>query len=107
MDRSINIISGASFSLEGFLLSALLAFPEVNSKGEKKIEQVKRYASILVNQELSGEKTLYLISEKGLVADGIPRGHAIAIVKAAQRYSQQECKFLFQEITEHPVQETL
>jgi len=77
-----------SFTVEAFLLSALVDFPEVNSKGEKKEEQVRKYASLLVEAELADEKTLSKLTEERLEKLGIPLGHAVAIAEAAQSYGK-------------------
>jgi hypothetical protein len=74
--------------VEGFLLSALVGFPEVNSKGEKKIDQVKKYAPLLVAAELAGEKTLSKLTKERLIKLGIPLGHAVAIAIAAQKFGK-------------------
>ena len=84
-----NILSVPSFTIEGFLLSALKDFEEVNSKGEKKVEQVKKYASLLVEAELAGEKTLHELDESTLRELGLPLGHARAISKAAKNYGKK------------------
>jgi len=78
-----------SFTIEGFLLSALVDFEEINSKGEKKVEQVKKYASLLVDAELAGEKTLNELDESTLRELGLPLGHARAISKAAQSFGKK------------------
>jgi hypothetical protein len=71
------------------LLNALANFPETNSKGEKKVDQVSKYASLLVEAELGAENTLYLLTEERLEKLGIPLGHAAAIAEAAQNYGKK------------------
>ena len=80
-----NVFSKYSFSgftIERFLLSALVDYPEVNSKGEVKVEQVKKYASLLVKAKLADEKILSKLTEELLEILGIPLDHAVAISEA-------------------------
>jgi len=79
-----------SFTIERFLFKALENFPEVNSKGEKKEDSIKKYAKLLIDTELSSEKTLHLLTEERLNKLGIPLGHAAAIAEAALNWGKKD-----------------
>jgi hypothetical protein len=54
---------------------------------------VKKYASVLVDAELTGEKTLSKLTEERLEKLGIPLGHAVAIAEAAKNYGTKGSRF--------------
>jgi len=85
-----------SFTIEGFLFKALENFPEVNSKGEKKEDSIKKYAKLLIDTELSSEKTLHLLTEERLNKLGIQFGHAAAIAEAALNWGKKVILFTLQ-----------
>jgi hypothetical protein len=69
-------------SLSQDLSSELEHFEAVNDKGEFLMDQVLKYASLLIDEELAGKNTLS-ITERRLFDIGIPRGQAAAISETA------------------------
>jgi hypothetical protein len=75
--RTHQILAAPSFTIEGFLLSALARFDPVDEETkEKKEDTVKRYVELLRKEKLASEKTLSLLTEERLQKLGMPMGHA-------------------------------
>ena len=88
--RTNNTLSVPSFTIEGFLLSALVDFEEIDEDTkEKKEDTANRYAALLRKEKLAGEKTLSKLTEERLEKLGIPLSHAITIAEAAKNYGKK------------------
>lgn len=79
-----------SFTIEGFLLSALVDFPAIDEDTkEKKEDTVNRYAALLRKEKLAAKRILYQLTKDRLQKLGLPLGYAHAISKAAQNFGKE------------------